>query len=133
MLWAKSCYTKYSAVYHQQRWALFFPLPQQKRGLYCKNSKIGDVLAVCGEDSIKCQIEELNNKSLAKDVVDNGKSIIVNDTDKSELFFKPKAVEPSRLWLCQYLMEMNYYWLYASRLRTRTASKRKELQNTNKL
>lgn len=59
--------------------------------LYCKNSKIGDVLAVCGEDSIKCQIEELNNKSLAKDVVEKGKSIIVNDTDKSELFFKPKG------------------------------------------
>lgn len=59
--------------------------------LYCKNSKIGDVLAVCGEDSIKCKIEELNNKSLAKDVVEKGKSIIINDTDKSELFYKPKG------------------------------------------
>lgn len=59
--------------------------------LYCKKSTIGDVLAVCGEDSIKCKIEELNNQSLAKEVVDTGKPIIINDTDKSAIFFKPKG------------------------------------------
>lgn len=59
--------------------------------LYCKNSKIGEILAVCGEDSLKCNVEEFNNSSLAKDVVEIGKSIIINDTDESEKFYKPKG------------------------------------------
>ena len=29
----KKLLSKYSAVYRQQQWALFFPLPQQKRVL----------------------------------------------------------------------------------------------------
>ncbi len=58
---------------------------------YCKNSQIGEILAVCGEDSIKCKIEELNNTSLAKDVLEKGKAIIINDTDKSDKFFKPRG------------------------------------------
>lgn len=56
---------------------------------YCKNNKLADVLAVCGEDRIKPNIQELNNKSLAKYALQTRCSQIVNDVDRNNYFIKP--------------------------------------------
>lgn len=58
---------------------------------YCKEMEIGEVLAVCGEDSIKSNLKKLNEKSLAKSVIEDGKAKIINDTDNDECFYKPKG------------------------------------------
>lgn len=56
---------------------------------YCKNNKLANVLAVCGEDKIKPKIQELNNKSLAKYALQEGRSQIIDDVDQNEYFIKP--------------------------------------------
>lgn len=57
----------------------------------CRNGIINSVLAVCGEDEIKSSIEELNKNSLAKKALDEGRYILVEDTDNDESFYKPKG------------------------------------------
>lgn len=56
---------------------------------YCKNNKLEDVLAICGEDRIKPKINELNNKSLAKYALQKRCSQIIDDVDKNDYFIKP--------------------------------------------
>ena len=56
---------------------------------YCKNNKIENILAICGEDKIKASVSELNEKSLAKKALQDTESQIVESIENEELFIKP--------------------------------------------
>lgn len=56
---------------------------------YCKNNKIENILAICGEDKIKASVSELNEKSLAKKALQDTESQIVESIKNEELFIKP--------------------------------------------
>lgn len=58
---------------------------------YCDNNQLEKLFAVCGEDNIKANIDDLNKHSLAKSVLTDGKPLIVNDTEKENKFHKPKG------------------------------------------
>lgn len=59
--------------------------------MLCVNSEISEILAVCGEDTVKCSVAQLNRSSLAKSALTQGRSQIVKNTKRSNVFNKPKG------------------------------------------
>ena len=58
---------------------------------YCKDNKIENILAICGEDKIKVGIPELNKNSLAKKALQDAHSQIIENTEKDDAFIKPRG------------------------------------------
>lgn len=66
---------------------------------YCKKGEIVKTMAVCGEDDLRAQLSDLNNHSLAKHVLDTGKFVLVNDTDKEPKFYKPMGCRTKAIYI----------------------------------
>lgn len=57
----------------------------------CCKGKIERCLAVCGEDTMRSNLSELNSRSLAKVVLEKGEPVLSNDVSKNEEFHKPRG------------------------------------------
>lgn len=65
----------------------------------CKKGEIIETMAVCGEDELKARITELNKRSLAKQVLVSGKSIIASNVDNEVNFYKPKGCKTKSVYI----------------------------------